>query len=254
MFQKLLMASVLGLFFILNVCYGSNTLLYGVAGKTSSISLREFQKNEIQTIKSALGESVNVKIFSNHNDELNEIQKKSNTLTFVYAKEFITPELSKLNNWEKVTQLFFMDPVTNHFSKSYSSYLFTSKNSNITKLSDLSNKKLVYYSAESNSNYIAIKKLFSNNKVSNVQWIKAKNINQAYEMVKSGKADAVGTWHYTYFSDKQKSNFKVIYKIEHLNNPALYVNRNILSSQEIKTVKIALQKIGSNTSANYIYK
>ena len=209
---------------------------------------------EVNAIQSALGRPLKVNIFSNYKDEFSAVQKNPNLLTFMYIKDQFLPEAERIPHWSALAQVLTIDPETHRQSKTFSSYLITAKNSKINDLTDLSGKTVTYYDAESNSDYIAVKQLFANKKITGVHWIKANDLKQAFTLVESGKADVLGTWHQLFMNNPNKDHFKVIYTISNLANPVFFVNTSELNSDEIKRVKAQLEQIGSKTQGTLGYE
>jgi ABC-type phosphate/phosphonate transport system substrate-binding protein len=232
----------------------SKPLFYGIVAENApSHMLTQFRKAEMHAIQAAIRAPVKLMAFKSYKDELVAVKKNPNMLTFLYAKQVIIPSIAKLHNWVKIAEVLALDPDTHRYSNTHRAYLITAKNSTITKLDDLSNKTIVFYNTESASNYIAINQVLADNDVKNVHWVKAKNAEQAYGLVASGKADAVSSWQYLFSTSKLKDSFKIIYVINQLPNPVLYANSNHLSDDDIHKVKTALLHLGSKNHVNFTY-
>jgi ABC-type phosphate/phosphonate transport system substrate-binding protein len=243
--------AILGFSLISNVSFASQEIIYGVIQKHTTLEvIKNFQMEELALIKSALNKPVKLKIYTSFKDVMKAINKNPDQLSLIYVKHFVIPELAKYKQWQGIAQVLSTDPSTHKLSATHSSYLITSKNSSISKLDDLSNKTVVYYNEESASDYLAVKKLIFDHKIHNVKWIKAKDINSAHTMIKTGKADVMGEWHY---KANNENNFKVIYKINDLQNPWFYANTKNLSTDDINKLKEALKTINPDTHNGFTY-
>ena len=211
-------------------------------------------QHEINAIQTALGRPLKLQIFSNYKDELSAVQENPDLLTFMYIKDQFIPDAAKIPHWGSVAQVLTLAPNTHRQSKTFSAYLITAKNSKINNLTDLSNKTVTYYDAESSSNYLAVKQLLADQKITGVHWIKANDLKQAFTMVESGKADVLSTWHQFFMNNQNKNNFKVIYTIPNLANPVFFANTSELNPDEIKRVKAQLELIGSKTQETFTYE
>ncbi len=296
MFKRILGTTVLGGFFLTNVCFSADALIYGIVLKNDSYGasknilkklsengthsnkpielklfptkadeLRAVKENpelikyvniqhEVNAIQTALNKPVKLQMFSSYKDELSAVKKNPDSLTFMYIKEHFIPDATTIPHWNSVAQVLSLDPKTHRQSKTFSAYLLAAKKSKIHNLTDLSDKTFVYYNAESTSNYLAVKQLLADKKITGVHWIKANDFKEAYTMVESGKADVLGTWHQFFMSHQNINNFKVIYAIPDLANPVFFANTSELDSDEIKQVKAQLEQIGTKTDGKFTYE
>ncbi len=252
--MKIIKKAMICFCFLSSASLGASTLLYGiVAGSSSSKISQQARQKERNALQSALQQPVKFKKFATYADELRTTQEQPKLLSFVFAKEAAVPDISKLKQWKKVAQVLTMNHEAKLYIPTYSAYLIAAKDSRISKVGDLSGKKLAYYSPDSASNYIAVKNLLSDNKITDVNWVRAKNIKQAYAMVVSGKADAVGLSDYYLMNNIKKDHVKIIYEIKNLKNPSIYVNSSNLNAADIEKVTLALKKISPKTQADLTY-
>lgn len=126
------------------------------------------------------------------------------------------------------------EPLTGQTTKVYAGYIVVAKNSPISRLRSLKNKKIAYISLDSVSGRIQVEKELTKAGVTNVHWVKYNSLDEAFNAVHTGEAAALGVWDNALLSREDQENFKVIDTIKNLPNPGLYVN--------IKVIPAALQK------------
>ncbi len=248
--MKIIKKAMLCCCFLSGASFGANALLYGIVAGSSLLPYRQIELNAIQT---ALGKPVEFRTFATYADELRAMQENPTLLSFSYAKQVLVPDISKLKQWKQAAQILTMNHEARDYSTTYSAYLITRKDSGISKVGDLSGKTLAYYTPESISNYIAVKKLLTDNEITGVRWLKAKNIDQAYKMVESGKADAVSLSDYYLINNQNIARANIIYEIKGLMNPIIYMNSSNLNAADIKKVRLALKQIPHKTDADLAY-
>ncbi len=251
---KLFKALFLMTILIISFSCQAKVLQFGIiAHSPDTHILKELHETEAKVIQNALHQQLQFHFFYNYTEVVDILKKQPKKYSFLYAKEGLVPQLKTLGNWEKIAQLLERNPETNKLSPTYSSYLITAKKSNINALKDLTHKKIVYFNADSASNYTAIKQLLREKKITSVQWIKVETMAQALSMVASGKADAMGVWGYYFAHSKDKNKFNIFYKIDGLENPILYGNTKNLNPEEMSKIKTALQQESTQHQAAFTY-
>lgn len=215
---------------ISNTSWAASPILYGiVSGNRSTEILKNLRENEISAIQTTLKKQVEFKLFTTFQDILSTAQQDPNHLTFLYVKEPYVSAVKAMKNWVQLAQVLSVDPKTHQLSNTYTAYLISSKNSKI-------------------------KKLLDDNKISNIQWVKSKTLDDAQNMVMKGEADAVGTWDYYFLSHRYRDQFKILSTIKHLANAYLYVNANNVNTKQQAAIKRALKKYAQEKHAAFTYK
>lgn len=238
MFKRLI--ACITLFF--TISSNANPIQYGIIAQSHSTAvLDELRKTEVQALQKVLQQSITVQLFHSYSDILKQLNEHPNEFTLLYVQKNISTQLLQLGNWQKIGQLLEFDHENNSLSPTYRSYVLTAKKSSIGQLSDLANKKIAFFNHESESNYTVVKQLLDEHQIRSVQWIQAKDLDQALAMVATGKADALGVWGYYYSHAKDKNKFKILYTIKGLENPTLYGNTNLLSREDIKKIQKVLK-------------
>ena len=94
-------------------------------------------KRQPSLLEAALYIPFDTRIFRTYSTELEFLKKNPNGLTIVYAGRFLAPTMHKMKDWEKILTVNYIDPETAKLTKSYTTWLVTSINSEIFTINDL---------------------------------------------------------------------------------------------------------------------
>jgi ABC-type phosphate/phosphonate transport system substrate-binding protein len=232
----------------------ASPIKYGIIAYSHSTSLLGgLRKAEVAAMQKIFHQPIEFHPFTTSTEVLSCLQNNPKALSLIYATATLSAKLQRLGNWRKIAQQLEYDSTANILSSTYSSYLITSKKSNIKQLPDLVNKKIAFFNNESTSNFEVIKRLLEERGITSIQWVQAKDLDEVLSLVATGNADAAGVWGYYFAHSKEKGKLKVLYKIKGLENPSLYGNTDVLSTDDIININSALKQEGANKHLAFSY-
>lgn len=233
-FKIFFAALVLGLGTFSQVYADNDVLKFGVLSpeKPSSDVMIGWQ-NVASAMENASGDSIKLTHYTSSDKIVHDLT--TGIIGIAYLKQpAAIRALKKSNAIQLLATALTREPVTGQSTKVYTSYIVVAKNSPISRLRSLKNKKIAFVSADSVSGRIQVDKELAKAGVTNVHWVKYNSLDEAFDAVHDGEASAVGVWDHALLSREDQENFKVIDTIKNLPNPGLYVN--------VKIVSTALQK------------
>lgn len=223
----------IGTFFICSMATAATTtpLNFGVEYHTmpAEADIQNWQ-DVAQAMGRAMQQEIAVKVYYHQHEEL--IQDILLEKTIIAYMKVPTAEKAKLQN-ENIKLLanaVTHDPLTGKDSVTYDVHVVVDKDSSIQNLADLNNKIIAYYSEQSTSNYVNIKKELDEKHIK-VKWYKVNSAEAALDAVLEHRADAVSIWDYPLENHPQKTAFKIIETSGGFKNPGLYVNVKFISPE-----------------------